>query len=108
MRTFELIPEIPLVVRIRKLAQCAGGATPPAWDTFTPGAISPTTLPVAYELEGVFLRPVSLATPLSAIRLRRNGVPVIGLFTSTPVMAIFAKTRNSWYEISPVAELKIN
>src|SRR5882672_9184799 len=95
-------------VSLRKLSEAPNARCKSAlWREFTPGAEGDgrESLPVAYELEGELLAPITLGCPMRIFRTKRNGVEVDGMFTSSPVQAMDAgwvRTENSLYRVRAI------
>lgn len=63
------------------------------------------SLPVGYYLEGWLLGPLVVGRRVQVLRLARNGVPRLGLFTSSEVVELEPdgfRTRNSLYRMTVV------
>lgn len=96
------------LVLIRKLSAAANPdvSTPNAAD-YTPGIDNGfVSLPVEYEIEGKLIQDIVAGESIRALRYKRNGIPVLGVFESSPVTSIENKedrdlvaTANSIYEV---------
>lgn len=92
-------------VNLRKICEAPEAPYPAAaWTGFTPGQLGNgnESLPVAYELEGELLVPVTVGQPLLIRRTTRNGVICEGQFTSSPVREFgvdWIRTENSLYRV---------
>jgi hypothetical protein len=77
-------------VRIRKLAASANPAAPtPDMKDYRLGEENPgLSLPVDYEIEGELRHDIAVGQPISALRYKRNGVEVTGIFASSAVVSI--------------------
>jgi len=90
-------------LRVRKICEAPLAIYPAAgWDGFIPGRLGRVdeSLPVAYELDGKLLAPLTLGQPIRIRRTARNGVICDGDFTSSPVQEIgtdWVRTENSVY-----------
>lgn len=66
------------------------------------------SLPIGYFLEGWLLGPLVVGRRVEVLRLARNGVPGLGVFTSSVVVEIEPngfRTRNSLYTMTVVPAL---
>lgn len=80
------------------------------------GAVEPIT--AGYEIKGVLIGVPMIGQPFEVVRYERNGVPALGLFSSSEIVDIdenpsramsspscaVVKTQNSMYQFSPLAE----
>ena len=78
------------------------------WEDYRLGAAdNATSLPVDYVLVGYLLAPPRVGQQVSLLRVRRNGVPVLGIFASTVVQQLTADgfvTDNSVYRLEFLKE----
>ena len=65
----------------------------------TPGT-GTESLPVGYSVECDLLEPLMPGAPVIALRHRRNGVPMLGYFTTSVVREIILVTQNSVYKVT--------
>lgn len=95
--------EFPLV-QLTKLRACPNAACPSGnWDEYHLGAAdNSTSLPVDYVLVGYLLAPPHVGQQVKVLRVSRNGLPVLGIFTSTAVQQLTRDgfvTENSVYRL---------
>lgn len=79
----------------------APGGLPPDVD-YTPGTLPAfgCSLPIEYNVEGTLIEKMELGFGVRILRTKRNGIPVDGIFTTTPLKEIgdnYFKTLNSVY-----------
>ena len=105
-----MIQRLPLpvgtLVDVRKCAQSANPLSPAcAWEEWNAGGINDGSLPMQYFLRGFLLAPVEFGLPLRILRIHRNDVDTLGIFTSTDICEIkdgqTVETFNSIYRITP-------
>lgn len=77
------------------------------WASYVAGSPdNDTSLPVDYELDGFFLEPLIPGFAMRVYRIRRNGLEVPGLFTTSRIVRLLAVTENSVYRIEPATARK--
>lgn len=94
---------------IKKLSATSNPVAPtPAKEGFIPGADNgPVSLPVEYEIEGFLRAPMKVGEPLLVNRIKRNGVVIPGMFSTSPIVKInghTVETANSIYQIGKINE----
>jgi hypothetical protein len=107
----ELIVKKSDAVLIRKLSATDTGPFSLTPEAYVPGEINPgLSVPVDYTIEGELLRDVVIGESIAALRHKRNGIVVPGIFETTPVVSIeespertLVKTANSVYEVIPLS-----
>lgn len=63
------------------------------------------SLPIEYTIEGTLVAPIEIGKPVSVLRKKRNGISMIGLFTTSEVVKKTEKTfetKNSVYTIEEI------
>lgn len=94
-------------VEIEKVSASGQPAVQPGdWGGWVAGSPDNAgSLPVGYALRGILLEPLRVGAPMRVLRVERNGVPALGEFCSTAVVALrpgyFAETSNSVYKVLP-------
>src|ERR1035438_5488132 len=72
------------------------------WDEFKPGGPNTKSLPEGYTMTGILHNEPQVGQPLMLLRQTRNGVPALGIFTSSVITKIEGNkiwTLNSIYTI---------
>jgi hypothetical protein len=93
-----------MLIELSKLCLAPGTtAKTGAWETYKIGSMdNAEALPVDYTMTGYLLERIEVGRIFRLLRASRNGVPVWGLYMSTPVAAITKSTvttRNPVYVI---------
>jgi hypothetical protein len=89
-------------VKITKLAETPGGLPAAAVAEHEPGSlgVEGKSLPIDYTIEGFLTEPVIVGCRVQVDRRKRNGVPIDGLFLTSPVVEVNEvgfRTMNSVY-----------
>jgi len=97
---------VGLVVKLTKLREADCPASRAAnWSAYVPGAgDNGGSLPVDYVIVGILMEPPVVGQSVEILRLERNGVPALGVFTSTLVTSVCDQgftTLNSVYRLEP-------
>jgi hypothetical protein len=99
-------------VLIRKRASTPDPICPtPPSNQYRAGEINyGVSLPIAYEIECELVNDIVAGEAITALRHKRNGEQVLGVFQSTPVVSIetgedytLVSTANSVYEVVPLS-----
>lgn len=98
-----------LVVIITKHAAAPSPVTEAGlWNEWNAGKFNRLSLPIGYLMIGYLLERVEIGGRIKLCRLYRNGVLSLGVFSSTPIVAIhpdgLVETFNSVYRIEPYHE----
>ena len=90
------------LIYIEKLAEVKGGLPARSMDDHEMGKpnTGDTSIPIEYNIEGYLLNKIQVNESVMVNRLKRNGIRVAGLFSTSRVTEVgqnYFKTKNSVY-----------